>query len=260
MDCKKTVEIEEQQKDLHEVCKQEEYQGNFAVELLIDQNKLGRILRFKLNLRNEDVFDTPNVIKKLINRKSHVYYGVMTKELPLKIEDTDGKTCLPLITKEEMRRKISSIKCDSARREIGYAHIGGIQVLIKSTFAEGVNSPIQMALLDNRIRDRKDCVLGIARGNLAHKKAIMNVYPKFSLSLNDEHFNKTLSFAYKFNRLNLVQSGGVPFTDKVIITNGYDSLSKELKEKKSFDQGGCSQRMIEINKKLDLVIKKIGDE
>ncbi|GKE21727.1 reverse transcriptase domain-containing protein [Tanacetum coccineum] len=35
-----------------------------------------------------------------------------------------------------------------------------------------------MALLDNRIESRKDCILGIARGNLAYSRFMFTVYPQ----------------------------------------------------------------------------------
>ena len=37
--------------------------------------------------------------------------------------------------------------------KIGYVHIGGIQVMIKAHFREGINSPVNLAILDKRIKD-----------------------------------------------------------------------------------------------------------
>lgn len=46
-----------------------------------------------------------------------------------------------------------------------------------------------MALLDNRINDRKDCIFGIVKGNLVYGKFKFSVYLKFGLSLQSINFD-----------------------------------------------------------------------
>ncbi|GJS49743.1 reverse transcriptase domain-containing protein [Tanacetum coccineum] len=53
-----------------------------------------------------------------------------------------------------------------------------------------------MALLDNRIESRKDCILGIARGNLAYSRFMFTVYPQYGISLDTKDLDQTLAFVH----------------------------------------------------------------
>nr|KAJ0184531.1 hypothetical protein LSAT_V11C900505880 [Lactuca sativa] len=64
-----------------------------------------------------------------------------------------------------------------------------------------------MALIDNRITDRQDCILGAAKRNLAYQKFMFSVYPKFALDLKSANIDKTLSFIHHFERSDLMSPG-----------------------------------------------------
>ncbi|CAH1422907.1 unnamed protein product [Lactuca virosa] len=68
-----------------------------------------------------------------------------------------------------------------------------------------------MALIDDRISHRQDCILGAAKGNLAYQKFIFLVYPKFALDLKSANLNKALSFIHHFERSDLMIPGDKPF-------------------------------------------------
>ena len=54
---------------------------------------------------------------------------------------------------------------EKERYKIGWIYIGSIQMIISATFREGIDTLIDLALLDNRITDKKEAILGIIRGN-----------------------------------------------------------------------------------------------
>jgi hypothetical protein len=45
-----------------------------------------------------------------------------------------------------------------------------IQIIIKSTFKEGLDTPIDLAILDNRIQNREEACLGVLQGHLQFRK------------------------------------------------------------------------------------------
>jgi len=47
-----------------------------------------------------------------------------------------------------------NIKKEEHRNKIGYIHIGAIQVLIKATFQEGINSLVELVLKDEESQIR----------------------------------------------------------------------------------------------------------
>ncbi|XP_023769597.1 uncharacterized protein LOC111918171 [Lactuca sativa] len=91
-----------------------------------------------------------------------------------------------------------------------------------------------MALIDNRITDRQDCILGAAKGNLAYQKFMFSVYPKFALDLKSANIDKTLSFIHHFERSDLMSPGDKPFTITYLIgyalTNSHHSIDYKKDE------------------------------
>jgi hypothetical protein len=71
-------------------------------------------------------------------------------------------------------------------------HISAIQIIIKSTFKEGLDTPIDLAIMDNRIQTRGEACLGILRGNLQYRKLKFNVYPRISYHILDKILIKLL--------------------------------------------------------------------
>nr|KAJ0211904.1 hypothetical protein LSAT_V11C400192400 [Lactuca sativa] len=113
-------------------------------------------------------------------------------------------------------------------------HIGAVKILIKSQFQEGINSPIKMALIDDRINHRQDCILGATKGNLAYQKFNFSVYPKFALDLKSANLNKVLSFIHHFERSDLMNPGDKTFTITYLIgyalTNSHHSIDYKTEE------------------------------
>ena len=58
------------------------------------------------------------------------------------------------------------------RKKMNYVHLGGIQILVKSTFKEGINCPIVINLSDERFMNAREGNLGIVEGNLAYTKLL----------------------------------------------------------------------------------------
>ena len=61
---------------------------------------------------------------------------------------------IPLISKKDIYSKLEKIP-EKIRESIGWIHIGSIQMIIRSTFREGLNTPIDLAIVDNRIKNRE---------------------------------------------------------------------------------------------------------
>jgi hypothetical protein len=99
---------------------------------------------------------------------------------------------------QEIRQKINR----EIRETLGWVHIGAIQIIIKSTFKEGLDTPIDLAIMDNRILNRQEACLGILRGNLQYRKLKFNVYPQISYHILDKDFDKTLSVKQDFKEKN----------------------------------------------------------
>jgi len=214
----------------------EENEDGFKADYMIDNCSLSKINKLKLELDNKKVFIQPNIwqktISKAFTRKNKIFYCFNTEELSVDIKDVSGKVYLPLLTKGEIAKKLLNINSD-IRRTLNMIHIGAVKIMIKAQFRDGINFPIKMALVDNRIVNRQDALLGAIQGNLAYGKFMFTVYPKFALNKNSRDFDKVLSFIHQCERTDLMEPGNKVFSINYLvsyaITNNTHSI--EYREK-----------------------------
>ncbi|XP_074351351.1 uncharacterized protein LOC141690453 [Apium graveolens] len=90
-----------------------------------------------------------------------------------------------------------------------------------------------MALIDNRINDRRDCILGAARGNLAYQKFMFTVYPKFGFSLETKNIDQILSFVNDFERHNLMNASDKVFSLTYVVAYALTNCHHSFDYKKN---------------------------
>ncbi|GJX34515.1 reverse transcriptase domain-containing protein [Tanacetum coccineum] len=91
-----------------------------------------------------------------------------------------------------------------------------------------------MALLDNRIESRKDCILGITRRNLAYSRFMFIVYPQYGISLDSKDLDQVLAFVHEFERPDLMKPGNKVFSITYLVayalTSSHHSIDYKKKE------------------------------
>nr|XP_043619666.1 uncharacterized protein LOC122591464 [Erigeron canadensis] len=91
-----------------------------------------------------------------------------------------------------------------------------------------------MALVDNRIVNRQDALLGVIQGNLTYGKFMFTVYPTFALHRESRDFDKSLSFIHQCERTDLLEPGNKVFTvnylNAYVITNSTHFIEYKEKE------------------------------
>nr|GEZ01765.1 hypothetical protein [Tanacetum cinerariifolium] len=91
-----------------------------------------------------------------------------------------------------------------------------------------------MALLDNRIESRKDCILGIARGNLAYSMFMFTVYPQYGLRLVTKDLDQVIAFVHEFERSDLMKPSNKVFSITYLVayalTSSHHSIDYRKKE------------------------------
>lgn len=83
--------------------------------------------------------------------------------------------------------------------------------MIKAHFLEGIGSPVNCAILDDRLKVRKYKLLRIIQGNISYK-LIFKIYPKYSISLRDKNINKTLTLSRDFKYFDIIHDGSYPYS------------------------------------------------
>lgn len=191
---------------------QDEQRGEYRQEILIDKKKLKQIQREHFSLSNYSGFKI-NTLRRLgiKPRNHHLFYGLNIQERTLDIDMTSNKVMIPLLSKKDIQNKLTRVKPE-IRNTLGWIHIGAIQIIIKSTFKEGIDSPIELAIMDNRIRQREEACLGILKGNLQYGKLKFNIHPRISYHIQDKDFDKTLSLLQDFKRRDFFKTQNRPYS------------------------------------------------
>ena len=170
---------------------------NNSIEWLIDNNRFRKIQKEDLNLKEGENLKLKigllDKIFKGLTFKNIIQYRKMFCESIIDISDTEGKHNIKLLQRKSLKEKLQKIRPEE-RSKIKYVHIGAIQILIKSIFGEGINSPITVALIDSRIQDLRDSVITMVEGNLAYTKLIFITYPNIGIPLETENLDLSLNF------------------------------------------------------------------
>ena len=78
---------------------------------------------------------------------------------------------MQLIPKKEILEELNKLR-EEVAITMKWIHIGTIEVVIKATFKEGIDSEIYLSIMDRRINNLRDGCLGTMIGNLYAGKLI----------------------------------------------------------------------------------------
>ncbi|KAL0309061.1 UNVERIFIED_CONTAM: movement protein [Sesamum radiatum] len=147
----------------------------------------------------------------LNQRKHHIIYKVSSGELTIPMEFTGDVMEMQLIPKEEIPEELSR-----PREEIAvtmkWIHIGTIEVVIKATFKEGIDSEIHLSIMDRRINNLTDGCLRTMIGNLYAGKLMFDIHPRITYNLADQDFSRVLTLHQDFKRKDLMKEGNRPYS------------------------------------------------
>ncbi|KAK4381541.1 movement protein [Sesamum angolense] len=156
-------------------------------------------------------------ISKVLNqiglnqRKHHIIYKVSSGEFAIPMEFTGNVMEMQLIPKEEILEELSRLKEEIAVT-MKWIHIGTIEVVIKATFKEGIDSEIHLSIMDRRINNLRDGCLGTMKGNLYAGKLMFDIRPRIAYNLADQDFSRVLTLHQDFKRKDLMREGNRPYS------------------------------------------------
>ncbi|KAL0461457.1 UNVERIFIED_CONTAM: movement protein [Sesamum latifolium] len=146
----------------------------------------------------------------LNQRRHHIIYKVSSGDFAIPMELTENMMEMQLIPKEEILEELSKL-----REEVPFMkwiHIGAIEVVIKATFKEGIDSEIHLSIMDRRINNLRDGCLGTMIGNLYAGKLMFDIHPRITYNLADQDFSRVLTLHQDFKRKDLMKEGNRPYS------------------------------------------------
>ncbi|KAK4407412.1 putative enzymatic polyprotein [Sesamum angolense] len=184
--------------------------------MTVSNKTMERIMRQDSNLSPYDGFRIGGIGKVLnqigLNqRKHHIIYKVSSGEFAIPIEFTGNVMEMQLIPKEEILEEISRLR-EEVAVTMKWIHIGTIEVVIKATFKEGIDSEIHLSIMDRRINNLRDGCLGTMIGNLYAGKLMFDIHPRIAYNLADQDFSRVLTLHQDFKRKDLMKEGNRPYS------------------------------------------------
>ncbi|KAL2251886.1 UNVERIFIED_CONTAM: movement protein, partial [Sesamum indicum] len=187
-----------------------------STEMTVSNKTMERIMRQDSNLSPYDGFrigGIGNVLNQigLNQRKHHIIYKVSSGEFAIPMELTGNVMEMQLIPKEEILEELSKFR-EEVAITMKWIHIGTIEVVIKATFKEGIDSEIHLSIMDRRINNLRDGCLGTMIGNLYAGKLMFDIHPRIAYNLADQDFSRVLTLHQDFKRKDLMKEGNRPYS------------------------------------------------
>lgn len=216
-----------------------ESRAKHRTEILIKDYR--KFQKQKLDLKDgQGIERLKSSLLEKFSRENIVYFGRVLQEKPILVENTRGDLVVSLIDEEIGEEKILQIKNKQHRDKIGYLHVGNAQILIQSTFRNGIDSPISLLVIDNRIVPEKDKIIGFVHGNLAVGKLKFEVKFGYGIPITTRNLSNSISIVYDFKRRDLMEEGDHPFSVTFALgyalTNSHSSLTYPNEDRISIDQ------------------------
>jgi len=128
-----------------------------------------------------------------------------------RLKTTQRNIVIFTIDKTQIEKRIETFS-EKEKSKIGYIHISTIQILIKSTFMKGIDSPLEIALENSRILDKRQATIAQGKCNLKYVKIKFDINLQMRLSLKVKDLDRCIVFHYKLENSNFMKKGKHPFT------------------------------------------------
>ncbi|KAL0430635.1 UNVERIFIED_CONTAM: movement protein [Sesamum radiatum] len=190
--------------------------SGFFSRMTVSNKTMERIMRQDSNLSPYDGFRIGGISKVLnqigLNqRRHHIIYKVSSGEFAIPMELTGNVMEMQLIPKEEILEELSKLR-EEVAVTMKWIHIGAIEVVIKATFKEGIDSEIHLSIMDRTINNLRDGCLGTMIGNLYAGKLMFDIHPRIAYNLADQDFSRVLTLHQDFKRKDLMKEENIPYS------------------------------------------------
>ena len=187
-----------------EEIEKEENKSGYSLVATFNKEKYNKLL--KLNMEKPE-YGILHRFRDLFKRKRIILHEYYEQEKAVTITQVEGNIRFSLLNKRSIDLALRKIKSESTKEKIQYVYLAKIQILIKSLFKEGIDSPIVISLHDQRFTDPSIGHLGTIEGNLCYTKLLFTCHPRYCVHIKDKNIDETLSLHFKLLKKNLMKEG-----------------------------------------------------
>ncbi|KAG0483001.1 hypothetical protein HPP92_011085 [Vanilla planifolia] len=143
-----------------------------------------------------EIYKAPSFKSRFLNKHTYIFERMQGN---IELKGDDDLTSISLLNKskiEKLKRKYPKMK---------YLHIGMIQLKITALFRSGIDTPIMIVCMDERIINKPlSSIIGGAKSNLANRLFGINIHPDFCISLDDQNVEKTCTLSISLKGIQLL--------------------------------------------------------
>ena len=220
-----------------QVVSSSETDSGYHADILLDNQIEG--IDFSITEKENFKQTLKKKIMDTISRKNLLKFGIMTGEIPIPIESCDGTVAIPAIDLSQINKRKKAFP-ENDRGKISWIHVSTVQIIIKSTFMKGIDSPLDLVLEDSRISDPNLAIIAKGNCNLKHGKVKFDVNLQIGLSLKDKDLNRSILVGYSLRNPRLMKEGNHPFSISYKInyalSNSHHSIEFRNKDKIFIDE------------------------
>ena len=259
--------IENERIEEIEEIEKEENKSGYSLVATFNNEKYNKLL--KINMEKPE-YGIIHKLRDMFKRKRIVLHEYYEQEKVVTITQAEGNIRFSLINKRSIDLALRKIKNESTKEKIQYVYLAEIQILIKSLFKEGIDSPIVLSLHDQRFNDPSTGHLGTIEGNLCYTKLLFTCHPRYCVHIKDKNIDETLSLHFKLLKRNLMKEGNRIMTihysalysfcnsnyGEVYGNKPYIEINKECEDIATFIEPTIQEYKIPINYELNIDDKK----
>lgn len=167
---------------------------------IFDKNKFEQVKDEGFSLTESKIFKN-SLVKNLLKRHKEEYVVVSKKEHILDCKYAKGKAYIPLISKELLQEELRQIKTKDTMR---YVYLAATEILVKACFREGIDTPIELYIADDRIKHPiEKSIVGSVKGNLTYQVARFIIKSNYSIALCDSNISKSFVLYWKISGIEM---------------------------------------------------------
>lgn len=149
METDKNQIVNKEEEETSEINHQSDSIEGYVSNYIIDKKAISRQT---FDLKDKENFATKFSLKEIFSRENILYFRILNGEQVIDSKDTKGNVELSIVNENHIYKEIKRLKNGKKIQDI---HISTIQFILKSTYMLGIDSKIDLEILDRRFKDPK---------------------------------------------------------------------------------------------------------
>ncbi|QIE08169.1 coat protein [Epiphyllum virus 4] len=193
-------EYDKQDKDNHRPTK-----------IIFNNQQFKQIMEKDLNLHKTQIFNNP-ILKTYFGKRDVKYYVVTDIEHPIDVKYVLNQkriVNLPLYNQQIFENEIQKIP-EKDQNKIKNIHLSAVEIIIKAYFREGIDTPLEIMLCDDRITYPQDgSIVDTLIGNLIYQKVKFTKIINYSISTQDKNLDKSLVMYWNLEGIEMIPNSKI---------------------------------------------------